>query len=153
MRGFVALSNWMRKVWSHHFVKEVLFLTTTKWHSGVSCGQGHDPILHSHASDYKARHLCLSVCLSAVHISQEPFIQTTLHSAGLLLRTQGRVLNLEFGEIWKHYLYIFNEQRFVQQWGPGFSTPASWLKPMWTELTCHPFHVISWGSRHKQIGD
>ena len=72
MRGFVALSNWMRKVWSHHFVKEVLFLTTTKWHSGVSCGQGHDPILHSHASDYKARHLCLSVCLSVCcsHISR-----------------------------------------------------------------------------------
>lgn len=74
-----------------------------------------------------------------VHISQELFIQSTLHLAGLFLTTQGSAV-----------CDMFNINTFRINSKHHFG--HSGLMALQTEagLTHEPSHVISLGSRYKQ---
>ncbi len=66
----------------------------------------------------KGRNLCASVCLLAFLLCREPFIQSTSHIAGVLLRTQGSAVS-QFGAIWTRDTFRVNKLLInvhVAQW-------------------------------------
>ena len=114
---FSRISGFPENTMLPSFVKENYFeLSITYWFWNLTIKQGITVSLSICLSIH------LSVCLSVyvIYISQELFIWSTLHLAGVLLRTQKKC-SVKFGVISTcnmfniHTFWINNEHRSVQQ--------------------------------------